>query len=139
MILALFREIHKVQSKNVQDKVIFHNTHNYLDFLWKSSEVPSLEPGTSQFQSKNDTSTQNGLKQKCGRISSTIYLIQISRVLSIMIEIEDFCILFILDTCTLKCMVLQDQWMTPEFLLNGTKISEFRESDKSMKYELGPV
>ena len=65
----------------------------------EGSEVPGLEPSTSQFQSKNDTTTQKGLKQKRGRIACTIYLIylQISRILSIMIEIEDFCILFIVS------------------------------------------
>ena len=38
----------------------------------EGSEVQSLEPSTSRFQSKNNTTTQKGLKQKCGRIASTI-------------------------------------------------------------------
>ena len=37
----------------------------------EGSEVQSLEPSTSRFQSKNNTITQKGLKQMSGRIAST--------------------------------------------------------------------
>ena len=32
--------------------------------------VPRFEPGTSGFQSEDDTTTQKGLTRKCGRITS---------------------------------------------------------------------